>query len=138
MEIAEHPRIRRLNEEEASASYPGAFSTACHRSFLASWAIKDGKLYLIDVIGIYNLIGDELLFADWYSGTLEVQAGKMIRHPRVGYDSRHEREFEIEVKNGVVIKTKGKIYDESGRLTNPSPDDPPPYQGELPSWVRKR
>lgn len=121
MEISEHPRIRKLNEEAASASYSGAFSTACHRNFLASWAIKDGKLYLVDVIGIYNLIGEELLFADWYSGTLEAQAGKLIRRPGIGCDSRYEREFEIEVKDGVVIRQWEVLADLS------VPSDVPPF-----------
>lgn len=137
MKISEHPRILKLNDEEAIESCAWVFSTSCHRDFMASWEIKDGKLYLVDVIGTYNLIGEELLFADWYSGTVRVQAGNFIRRPSFGY-TQCEREFEIEVKDGVVIKTKERKYDESGRQTNVEADAPPPYEGELPSWIRSR
>jgi len=138
MVIEPHPRIIRLDEAAASASCPGAFSTSCHRDFLASWAIKDGKLYLIDVIGIYNLIGEELLFAEWYNGTIRAGAGKFFRGSRFGYDFRCEREFEIGVKDGVVIEMQERKYDESGRQTNVETDALPPYEGELPSWIRSR
>jgi len=138
MVIEPHPRIIKLGYEAASASYPGAFSTNCHRDFLASWTIKDSKLYLIDVIGIYNLIGEKLLFAEWYSGTIRAGAGQFFCGPKFGYDFRCEREFEIEVVNGVVIKTKERKYDESGRQTNVETDVPPPYEGELPSWIKSR
>lgn len=138
MEISQHPRIRKLSCEEAGESCEWAFSTNCRRNFLASWAIKDGRLYLIDVIGIYNLIGEELLFAEWYSGTLRVQAGKMIRRPFIGYSSICEREFEIEVKDGVVTNTLERRYDEAGCATQPAADNPPPYTGEPPPWLRNR
>jgi hypothetical protein len=104
MVIVPHPRIRKLNDEEAIESCEWTFSTACHRGFLANWEIKDGKLYLIDVIGIFNLIGEELLFAEWYSGRLCVQAGAIIKRPSFGYDSGRERDIEIEVKDGMVIR----------------------------------
>lgn len=75
-----------MDDEAASASYPGAFSTNCHHDFLANWAIEGGILYLIDVICIYNLIGEELLFAEWYSGTIQAGAGKCFQSPRLDYD----------------------------------------------------
>lgn len=125
MEITQHPRIRNLSDEEASELCAWAFSTNCHRNFLASWAIKDGKLYLVDIVGVYELIGDEPLFAGWYSGTLRAQAGKMIRRPSIGYSSICEREFEIEVKGGVVIRQWEEQYDLSKLSVEPGPDAPP-------------
>jgi len=127
MEIAEHPRIRRLSDEEAAESSGWVFSTNCHRNFLASWAILDGKLHLIRVEGIYELIGDGSLFADWYSGTLLVPTGKIVRRPAIGYSSTHERELCIEVKNGVVIRQWEERNDFSRRIADP---------GDVPSFLR--
>lgn len=110
MVIGAHPRIRKLTDEEAMASgWP--FSTACHRNFLASWVIKDGKLYLMGIVGVYQLEGEALLFADWYSGKLHAQAGERLKRPTFGYDSRCERDIEIEVKDGVVIRQCETRYD---------------------------
>jgi len=138
MVIELHPRIIRLDEMAVSASYPGTYSTNCHRDFLASWAIKEGRLYLIDVIGIYNLIGEELLFAEWYRGTIRAGAGKFFRGSGFGYDFRCEREFAIDVNDGVVINMKERMYEESGRQTNVEADALQPYEGEIPSWIRSR
>lgn len=130
MGIAEHRRIRKLNVEEAGASYPGVFSTPCRRNFLASWAIKDGRLYLIDIIGIYSLIGEELLYADWYSGTLCIPAGEMIRRPHIGYSGIYERELYIEVMGGIVIRQSEKRHDLKECFADPGQD--------APSFLRRR
>lgn len=124
MEIAEHPRIRKLSDEEAFESCGWAFSTNCHRHFLASWAILDGRLHLIGVEGIYELIGDEPLFAGWYCGTLCVPTGKKVRRPAFGYSSTHERELYIEVKDGLVIRQWEERNDFSKLIADPGADVP--------------
>jgi hypothetical protein len=136
MFIEPHPRIVRLSDEAAEESCAGALSTACHREFWASWAIKVGKLYLVDVIGRFVLVGEELLFAEWYSGTICAGAGKMLRRPTIGY-GLCEREFEIEVQNGIVLQQREWRFDSSGNVIQATPDAPP-YVGELPSWIRKK
>jgi len=59
-----HPRIW--------ASHDGRLSTACWRGYIATWEIKDGRLYLVELSDrhTYRLEGDEPLFAEWFSGAL--------------------------------------------------------------------
>ncbi len=137
MFIDPHSKIVRLSDDEAEESCPGALSTACHREFWASWAIKGGKLYLVDVIGRFVMVGEELLFAEWYSGTIQAGVGKMLRRPTIGYGSC-ERLIEIEVKDGIVLHQREWRFDLSGNVIQAPPDAPPPYVGELPSWIRKK
>lgn len=124
MVIGDHPRIRKLNDKEAMAS-GWIVTSACHRNFLASWVIKDGKLYLMGIAGVYQLEGEALLFADWYSGKLHAQAGKMLKRPTFGYDSRRERDIEIEVNAGVVIRQCETPYDPLKPTFDDGMDVPP-------------
>lgn len=140
MVIVPHPSIWKLTGDEATESCGWTLNTACHRHFLASWEIKDDRLYLLDVIGGYRLVGEEPLFAEWYSGTLRAGAGEVLRSPRFGYDSLYEREFEIEIENGMVLKTQMRTHDGVGRKTktNADTDVLPPCYGEVPGWIRER
>lgn len=101
--IPEHPRIINISGEEASASNPLVFSTACWRNYIGSWEIKDGRLYLTSIVGIYKLIGDSPISAEWYTGTLRVPTGSMREYVHMGYGSTYERELYIDVRNGDVV-----------------------------------
>jgi hypothetical protein len=108
--IPEHPRIKKVSEEEANASNPWVFSTACWRNYVGNWKIDDGRLYLVGIIGIYKLVGEEPLFAQWYSGTLRVPIGDMTEYVHMGYASKFDRELFIEVKNGLVVQRDIKTF----------------------------
>ena len=59
--------------------YPSILnSTACWRQYIGTWEIKDGKLYLVDIIGKYKKIGDEPIFADWFTGRLKIPMGEIV------------------------------------------------------------
>ncbi len=132
MFIESHPRIVRLSDEAAEESCPGALSTACHREFWANWSIKDGKLYLVDVIGRFVLVGEELLFAEWYSGLMHVGVGKRFGRPGIGY-GLFERMLDIEVKNGIVLQQREWRFDSTGNVIQEPTDAPPHYEGDLPA-----
>ena len=108
--IPKHPRIMEVAIEEAIASKPFLFSTACWRNYIGSWKIEDRRLYLMGIIGIYELVGDEPLFVEWFSGTLRVPIGNMSEYVHMGYASKYERELLIDVKNGVVVLRQIKTF----------------------------
>ncbi|MDT8322643.1 MAG: hypothetical protein RRA94_00925 [Bacteroidota bacterium] len=70
---ARHARIVELPhwaEEEAEDAV--IVSTACWRQYIATWEIRDGRLYLHSIRGRYALVGEERIWATWYSGDLHV------------------------------------------------------------------
>lgn len=117
--IPEHPRIKKVSEEEANVSNPFVFSTACWRNYMGSWKIEEGRFYLVGIIGIYELVGDEPLFAEWFSGTLRVPIGNMTEYVHMGYASKYERELFIDVKNGLVVQREIKSFQPHTRCGSP-------------------
>ena len=45
-----------------------SFSTACRRGYIGVWEIKDEKLYLANISGRYQLLADDPVLADWFTG----------------------------------------------------------------------
>jgi hypothetical protein len=101
-----HPRIREINPAEMAEGDSRAFTTACWRGYIGSWEIKDGRLYLIGVIGRFRLKGKEPLFADWYSGVLAVPRGAQLKYVHMGFESVYEEELRIQITNGVVASNR--------------------------------
>ena len=110
LDIPSHPRIVQISEKEAVESQPFIFSTACWRHYVGSWEIKNGQLYLVGIVGIYKLNGDDPLFADWYSGTLRVPIGDMCEYVHMGYASVYERELFIVIQKGIVVSQYEKTF----------------------------
>lgn len=108
--IPEHPRIVKVSEEEVNASGAFVFTSACWRNYIGSWEISDSRLYLIGITGIYKLIGEGPLFADWFSGILRVPAGPMRQYVHMGYASTFERELYFEIRNGIVVSQREETW----------------------------
>lgn len=103
--IPKHPRIIHLDEKEVNTKecYSLAFTTACWRQYIGTWEIKEERLYLRDIEGIYQLTGDEPLLAEEYSGTLQVPMGSMLKYVHMGFHSVYERTRFIEIEKGQVV-----------------------------------
>ncbi len=97
-----HERIHINSDEEARQSTAPVFSTACWRGYVGSWEIKEGRLYLTAIEGRFKLLGDEALWADWFSGTLVVPRGKMLQYVHMGFESVYEEQLLIRVEKGLV------------------------------------
>ena len=68
------------------------FGTDCWRGYVGAWAIENGRFYLVDLHGLFMLVGDDPLFADWFSGVLRVPQGELIQYVHMGVGSVFERE----------------------------------------------
>lgn len=113
----DHPRLKLLDSEKVEESDFIVFSTACWRNYIGTWEIKDGKFYLKGIRGIYRMIGDEPILADWYSGVLRIPKGKLLKYIHMGFASVYEQELLIKIKNGIVVDKRlinniGKNFDE--------------------------
>ncbi|GAP62533.1 hypothetical protein ARMA_0956 [Ardenticatena maritima] len=115
------PRIKQRTLEELQACDPIITSTACWRGYIATWEIKNGKFYLVDIEGRYKLTTDTPIFADWFSGVLRIPLGNMLHYVHMGFASVYEEELYIKIEKGVVVATKR--VDNRGKETPPYPPD---------------
>ena len=81
-------------------------STACWRGYVGSWEIKNDKFYLTGLSGEYQLIGEEPLLADWFTGVIRVPQGEMLRYVHMGFGSVYEEELHIKIVKGKVVKRR--------------------------------
>lgn len=96
-----------------------ATCTALWRGYLATWEIKDDKLYLVKIVR--DGCSDDApamplsklfpgakgpIFAKWYTGTLIVPQGKVLQYVHMGYQSIYEQELHIKIKDGKVVGKK--------------------------------
>jgi len=113
------PRIRELKDDEIEGCDSIIFSTACWREYIGTWEIKNGKFYLVDIIGKYKIVSNSPILADWFSGVIRIPKGKMLHYVHMGFGSVYEEELHVKIDKGVVIKSKttdnrGKEVDEIG------------------------
>ena len=102
-----------------------AETSACWRGYIGRWEIKDSRLYLIDIDGSYEDGSPATLeslfpgfpdrvFAHWYSGTLRVPQGELLKYRHMGWASTFERDLLIEVEDGVVTAMQVQTNREDG------------------------
>jgi hypothetical protein len=97
-------------------------STDLWRGYIGTWEIRDDRLYLLGVKGQYE-DGTQLtleaifpgfpsrVFAHWFTGTLRVVQGELIRYVHSGYASTYEMDLLIDVEFGVVIARRFRHND---------------------------
>lgn len=91
-------------------------STALWRGYVGLWRIEDGRLLLVDVYAYGNKTQSikklifknqkEDVFADWFSGDLFIEKGKMIRYNHNGYDRSYEEEIVVTIRAGNIESEK--------------------------------
>ena len=87
--------------------------TALWRGYIGTWDIVDGRLYLtaIDVMPGSRVTANleavfpgypDRVFAHWYSGTLRVPQGSVLKYVHMGHQSTFESDMLIDVEQGVI------------------------------------
>lgn len=79
------------------------YATDCTRGYIGTWKIENKKLYLISFEGLYKLLDDTPVFANWVSQTLVVPRGKII-DSYARYFPIYEYDLHLTIENGLVIK----------------------------------
>ncbi len=105
---AQNPRPRNL--------FP-VTCTACWRGYVASWKIEDGFLQLTKIIrGTCQSDAPQIpidrifpgrklpINATWFSGTLRIPDGKILRYVHMGYGSVFEREIVLSIEAGKLVR----------------------------------
>lgn len=92
---------------------PAQTNTALWRKYVGSWRITNDSLFLdslttvadkaIDINKIYtDHTTPSGIFADWFSGTLRIVSGEIVRYIHMGWESIWEQEEFVTVDHGKV------------------------------------
>ncbi len=111
------PYLKEHNLELWEVAPPKQFmiSTGCWRGYIGTWQIKEGFLWLVSVehldgtaVPLGKMFTNQVapIKATWYSGTLHLTQGKMLRYVHAEFDSKFERDIYIEIENGKVKSEK--------------------------------
>ena len=104
-----HPRIRSLSPDEVQKGIEAGtisnfiYSTACWREYIGTWELKDGRFYLVSINGVYQVEGDDPIFADWFSGVLRIPDGERLHYVHMGFGTVYEFETHLKIENGFVV-----------------------------------
>jgi hypothetical protein len=87
-------------------------STACWRGYCGTWEIIDDELYLVELegkikgyvpVGVSHIFpGRDYVFASWFTGSIRIPHGKMLKYAHAGYFSIFEKDLFMEFENGVL------------------------------------
>lgn len=110
----DHPRILERDPSEPPGEGDGIiYSTACWRGYQGSWKIENGKMYLTAIRGRFKFLGDDPIFADWFSGMLRIPRGELLHYVHMGFGSVYEEEEHIRIMQGNVVETR--VIDNRGK-----------------------
>lgn len=83
--------------------------TACWRRYIATWALRDGGLWLDGIQGRYALPDGKPLVATWVSGVLRFLTGGLEDDPLPGrrwHERRHLACREFEIRDGRIRRER--------------------------------
>lgn len=122
--IYANPLYRLLASRRMDLKVPNSgFSTACHRRYVGSWEIRNGRLYLVHV---NMMVPDEMplapelrrrlfravpcngfpILAHWFNGKLRIPIGRRLVYSHHGWSHWFERERVITFSGGVVTRDR--------------------------------
>lgn len=91
-------------------------NTACCSGYYSAWAIKNDKLFLIELIDYikdykeicknYLFHGIDEVFAYWFTGTIRFPIGKSLEYIHLGYCSTYEKDLILHFDKEVFISGK--------------------------------
>jgi len=114
-----HPRVveTKTDDPERIEFNEWISSRACLCQYRGTWEIKEDRLYLVNLQGIYKLVGDAPLPADWFTGFLRIPRRDLVFFFHKEFGEVWEKERSMEINNGMVVKSwvidmKGREWDE--------------------------
>lgn len=91
------------NDPRITRSPETTISSACWRGYIGTWEIKKGRLFLIGLSENYRLSDGASIFADWFSGEINVPEGDILDYVHGGFATVYEREQHITIERGCVV-----------------------------------
>lgn len=95
------------------------YNTGCWRGYIATWELENDSLFLIQIKSpnpegveadlsklFHSEYKDGRLYAQWYTGTLAIQKGKLLHYVHSGFESIFEYEEIIKINAGRQAESK--------------------------------
>lgn len=93
--------------------------SALWRGYVGVWEIVDDRLYLVNLSGtLENGVEANIetifpgfpnrVFAHWYSETIRLPQGKLLKYFHGGYGSTFESDLLLNIEKGIVMKTSSR------------------------------
>jgi hypothetical protein len=94
--------------------------TASRRGYIATWKVENGILYLVKVVAgdcsadpaeidVTSIFRKNLpVEATWYSGTLRIPRGRLLKFINAGYASVYEEEILLTIDRGMLVREELK------------------------------
>lgn len=94
-------------EEFSAEDFDGVYtSTACWRNYVATWAVKEQRLVLVQLKGKYRLVRDRPLLAEWFTGEFELPQGEFIGcNVERGFELQYDKSVTLRFVSGVLVET---------------------------------
>lgn len=105
------------NHQLSDEDRPLVSRTSCWRGYVATWEFQQGVLRLVGVKGRYRLRGDKPIKATWFTGTLRVPFGKMLKYVHAGHASVFEHDLLLDVRRGRLRECR--VHDYKGASCDP-------------------
>ncbi|HSW62556.1 MAG TPA: hypothetical protein VLH56_04465 [Dissulfurispiraceae bacterium] len=92
--------------------------TACRRGYVGKWKIEDGYLCLVSLhqcctqepkafpLEAINPEWKSPVRATWYTGTLRIVQGRLMKYTHMEFKSKYERDLFIQIEGGKVMSEK--------------------------------
>lgn len=98
---------------------PASRDSSCWRGYVATWELRDGRLWLVALQGQLALAGERPLLARWVGGLYRLPLGRARSRPRPGRrarervrarvpagEARPRQLLELELEEGVVLRQR--------------------------------
>ena len=89
-------------------------NTALWRGYVGTWELVDERLYILKISANYtNGVSAKLedffpgypdrVFAHWYSGTIRIPQGEIVKYVHMGHESVFEQDLILRLEKGYVV-----------------------------------
>jgi hypothetical protein len=99
-----HPSILKVDQSDVKKIDPVIGSSACWRGYIGTWEIQNDRLYLVGIVGCYQMMDNKPIFADWVNGLIRIPQGKLVYCDRSGAKI-YEQEIHLRIEQGKVIQS---------------------------------
>jgi hypothetical protein len=117
-----HPRVIEVAPDERAGAGSLVNSTACWRTYIGTWEVRQHRLYLTGLVGRYELTAGDPLPAEWVTGVLRIPRGEPLRYVHMGFASVFGQELHLRIERGLVTGRRVVHYDADGDVADIVPD----------------
>ena len=126
--------LEKYQEMGGTLPETGASCSALWRGYVGTWAVQRGRLFLVDIdTTLFSSVDLKLedyfpgcgdrVFAEWFSDTLCVPQGKILKRIHGGFGAVHEEELQLKFECGVLVSRTVKRNHLPDPLTDILDDD---------------